>query len=420
MNKHVRANVSVFPTSCKCFVKMIFISLHENQNTTSSIPYHMENKNAHTKAEGTSNRLASLDILRGFDLFLLVFFQPVLVALGQQLNLPWLNSILYQFDHEGWAGFRFWDLVMPLFLFMAGASMPFSLSKHRNDVSKRPVYRKLLKRFAWLFFFGMLVQGNILSFNPQYIRLYSNTLQAIAIGYVIAAMVQLHLQWKGMIACVFGLLALYSVPMYLCGDFTPEGNFAEHVDRWVLGRWRDGVYWNTDGTWSFSPYYNYTWIWSSLNFGVTVLLGSFSGMLMKNGNTQRRKTAAYLTAIGIGLTLIGCLWHESMPIIKRIWSSSMTVFSGGLCFLLMAAFYYVIDCLGVQKGLNWLRIYGMNSITAYLLGEVVNFRCLAHSVCYGLEKWFGDYYQVWLTFANFLILFFILRWMYQHRIFLKI
>ena len=83
-------------------------------------------------------RLASLDILRGFDLFLLVFFQPVFVALARQLNLPFLDEVLYQFDHEVWEGFRFWDLVMPLFLFMTGASMPFSLSKYKTPSRKRP------------------------------------------------------------------------------------------------------------------------------------------------------------------------------------------------------------------------------------------------------------------------------------------
>ena len=80
--------------------------------------------------ENNSIRLASLDILRGFDLFLLVFFQPVFVALARQMNMSFLDSILYQFDHEVWEGFRFWDLVMPLFLFMTGASMPSSLSKY--------------------------------------------------------------------------------------------------------------------------------------------------------------------------------------------------------------------------------------------------------------------------------------------------
>ena len=92
--------------------------------------------------ENNSIRLASLDILRGFDLFLLVFFQPVFVALARQMNMPFLDSILYQFDHEVWEGFRFWDLVMPLFLFMTGASMPFSLSKYIGTTgSYWPVYR---------------------------------------------------------------------------------------------------------------------------------------------------------------------------------------------------------------------------------------------------------------------------------------
>lgn len=127
-----------------------------------------------------SPRLASLDILRGFDLFLLVFFQPVLWTLAHQLNLPWLNSILFQFDHEVWEGFRFWDLVMPLFLFMTGASMPFSFSKFKDNPDKGPVYRKIIKRFILLFIFGMIVQGNLLGLDPKHLYLYSNTLQAIA------------------------------------------------------------------------------------------------------------------------------------------------------------------------------------------------------------------------------------------------
>lgn len=70
----------------------------------------------------TSSRLDSLDMLRGLDLFLLVFFQPVLMSFGQQTDFPWMTPVLYQFDHEVWVGFRFWDLVMPLFLFMTGVS----------------------------------------------------------------------------------------------------------------------------------------------------------------------------------------------------------------------------------------------------------------------------------------------------------
>ena len=339
-------------------------------------------------SENNTSRLASLDILRGFDLFLLVFFQPVFAALVRQLNLPFLNDILYQFDHEVWEGFRFWDLVMPLFLFMTGASMPFSLSKYVGmSGSYWPVYRRILRRVFLLFIFGMIVQGNLLGLDSSHIYLYSNTLQSIAVGYFIAAVIQLHFSFRWQIGITLLLLFIYWIPMTFLGDFTPAGNFAEQVDRWVLGRFRDGVFWNEDGTWSFSPYYNYTWIWSSLTFGV------------------------------VGLAM---LWSLQMPIIKRLWTGSMTLLSGGYCFLLMALFYYWIDYKGHSRGLNWLKVYGMNSITAYLLGEVVNFRCIADSVSYGLKQYIGDYYPVWLTFANYLILFFLLRMMYKRGLFLKV
>ena len=368
----------------------------------------------------TPPRLASLDILRGFDLFLLVFFQPVLWALAHQLNAPWLNSILSQFDHEVWEGFRFWDLVMPLFLFMTGASMPFSFSKFKDDPDKGTIYCKIIRRFILLFIFGMIVQGNLLGLNPKYLYLYSNTLQAIATGYLIAAIILLHCSFRRQLIVTALLLLIYWAPMTFLGDFTPEGNFAEKIDKLVLGRFRDGVYWNEDGTWNFSPHYNYTWIWSSLTFGATVMLGTFAGKIMKAGKDNRRKVVRTLLVIGIALVAFSLVWSLQMPIIKRLWTSSMTLFSGGLCFLLMGAFYYWIDYKGHSRGLNWLKVYGMNSITAYLLGEVVNFRCIADSVSYGLKQYIGDYYPVWLTFTNYLILFFLLRMMYKRGLFLKV
>lgn len=373
------------------------------------------------KLSANNARLASLDILRGFDLFLLVFFQPVLWALARQLDVPFLNAILYLFDHEVWAGFRFWDLVMPLFLFMTGASMPFSLSKYKGvSGSHWPVYRRILKRVALLFIFGMIVQGNLLGLDSRHIAVYSNTLQSIAVGYFIAAVIQLHFSFKWQVGVTLLLLLLYWLPMTFLGDFTPEGNFAGQVDKWVLGRFRDGVCWNEDGSWSFSPHYNYTWIWSSLTFGVTVMLGAFAGKIMKEGKANRKRVVQILSVIGLALVGLAMLWSLQMPVIKRLWTGSMTLLSGGYCFLLMALFYYWIDYKGHTRGLAWLKVYGMNSITAYLLGEVVNFRCIAASVSYGLEQYLGTWYPVWLTFANYLILFLLLRAMYKCGLFLKV
>jgi predicted acyltransferase len=368
-----------------------------------------------------SQRLQSLDILRGFDLFMLVFFEPVLASLLRTMNLPFGQDILYHFQHESWVGFRAWDLVMPLFLFMSGVSMPFSLSKYQQMPDKSAIYKRILKRVLLLFILGAIVQGNLLDLDIHRLRLYSNTLQAIAAGYLITAVIFLNCRtMRGQIIAALVLLLLYWIPMTFFGDFTPENNFAEKVDQAVLGRFRDGVRWAEDGTWSFSPRYQYTWILSSLTFGVTVLMGAIAGAVMKNGSNRNRNALILLIAglVCIGVSLV---WHLQMPIIKKIWTCSMTLFSGGWCLLLMALFYYVIDCKGYSKGLNWLKIYGMNSITAYVLGSVINFRCVVDAVSHGLTQFMGaDYYKVWLTFGNYLILFFILHLLYKRGVFLRV
>lgn len=367
-----------------------------------------------------SHRLASLDILRGFDLFMLVFFQPVFVAFARHWkDVPVFSFLLRQFEHVKWEGFSAWDLVMPLFLFMVGAAMPFSFEKYRANPDKKAIYKKITKRFVILFILGAVVQGDLLSLDPMRIRIYTNTLQAIAVGYVISAMLLLHLSRKGQVVATLLLLAGYWALLTFLGDFTPDGNFAEAVDRAVLGRIRDGVTYAEDGSWSFSDNYRYTWVLTSMVFGVTTMLGAFAGQIMKNGK-DKRKNSQWLFMIGGALLLSAWLLSFQTPVIKKIWSASMTIWSGGLCFLLMALFYYTVDYKGRSKGLNWLKIYGMNSIVAYTLGMVVNFRSVAHSLLWGLEKYTGDYYSAILTFANFLILFFILQLMYKWRVFVKI
>lgn len=354
-----------------------------------------------------SRRLASLDILRGLDLFLLLLLQPVIVAVGGCFDAPWLDNILYQLDHEVWEGFRLWDIVMPLFLFMVGTSMPFSFAKYRNEPSRKKIYTKILRRFMLLFLFGMIVQGNLLAFDTDRLYIYNNTLQAIAVGYLIAALILLHLDTAWQIATTLLLMAIYSLPMLLNGDYTPEGNFAFTVDRAVIGSYRGDL--------------TYTWVWSSLTLGATVMMGVLAGRIIKEGGKNRSGTTYILLAIGVALILTGLLAGQWEPIIKRLWTSSMTMFSGGICYILMALFYWWIDVRGHSRGLGWLKVYGMNPITAYVVGEVINFRSIVASVSYGLEPVIGEcLYGAWLTLGNGLILLGILTYMYRQKIFLKI
>lgn len=355
----------------------------------------------------TSGRLASLDILRGIDLFLLVFLQPVVVSVLSNIDSGWARAIMFQLDHEVWVGFRFWDLIMPLFLFMAGTSLPFSMSKYIVAGKKHEAYRHVVKRFVILFLLGMVVQGNILAFSWDSIRIYVNTLQAIAVGYLISAIIILEFRVKGQIMMTALLLLLYSVPVSLYGDFSPEGNLPNLIDSAILGGFRGDP--------------SYAWILSSLTFAVTVMLGCFAGELIRSRNDKSASVALRLLIVGLVLLAVAWLWSFETPIIKRIWTGSMTLLSGGYCFILMGLSYYWIDVKGHSRGLEWLKIYGMNAITAYILGEIISFRSIVRSLTWGLERYMGEaWYGTLLTFGNFLILFLILRYMYRQRIFIKI
>ena len=371
-----------------------------------------------------NERLGSLDVLRGFDLFCLVFFQPVLGALGQAMNIPWMNSVCSQFVHVPWEGFAFWDIIMPLFMFMAGASMPFAFAKYLKNGGKTQLYKRVLKRILLLWIFGMMCQGNLLSLDPNRIFFFSNTLQAIAMGYLISAILLMHFNQNWQIIITSGLLLVYwallsfvKIDGWGGGNFGPDNNLAEYIDRVVLGRFRDASVLTETGI-DFGSY-RYTWLVSSLNFGVTLMTGVFAGQIMKSSLSKIKKIQ-WLTIAGVLMIVAGQLWGLQMPIIKHIWTSSMTLYSSGICFLLMALFYYLIDYKNYGKYLNWLKIYGMNSILAYMLFEIMDFSSISKSVFHGMEQFMGDYSLALIRLSNVFIVFFILWMMYRKSKFLKV
>ena len=126
--------------------------------------------------------------------------------------------------------------------------MPFSFSKFKRQSGQRTVYRKIIKRFILLFIFGMIVQGNLLGLDPKHLYLYSNTLQAIATGYLIAAIIQLHCNFRWQLIVTALLLLIYWIPMTFLGDFTPEETLPRRWTGWYWGIFRDGVFWNEDGS----------------------------------------------------------------------------------------------------------------------------------------------------------------------------
>lgn len=377
-------------------------------------------------------RLESLDVLRGADLFFLVALGPIMGKIASAADVEWLNKGMWIFHHVGWEGFSPWDIIMPLFMFMAGATIPFAMERYRREGDKRAALWRIARRVVVLWIFGMMCQGNLLALDPNQIYLYTNTLQAIAVGYAVAAVMYLFTNLRTQIVAAVLLLLAYWAAMewvevvivntsfekFGGGDYSPEHNLAEWIDRTVLGRFRDHAT-VENGVVVFSEWYRYTWILSSLTFGVTGLCGMFAGTIAKSEMAERRKLL-WLFGGGTAMIAVALLWSIWMPIIKIIWTSSMALFAAGISFVLLGISYYFIDYKGYRSGITWLKVYGMNSIAAYMLTQIVNFRGVADSLFYGLEQYMGDWYNVLLTLCQVGTIYIILYIMYRKKIFLKV
>jgi predicted acyltransferase len=358
-------------------------------------------------------RIVSVDALRGFDMFWIAGGGPLVMAFCKLFRNPlppWLDR---QFDHVVWEGFVGWDLIMPLFLFIVGVAMPFSVGKRveRGD-SRGSIYRKVVYRVVVLWILGMIAQGHLLAFDSHNLQFYSNTLQSIAAGYLIASIALMELPLRGQAALCGALLVLYwalmrfvPVPGYGASVLTPDGNLAMYIDKALLGHFQDGT--------------PYTWILSSLVFGATVLMGVLAGHLLRSKLAGTRK-ALLLAGAGLGCLAGGWLWSFAFPIIKHIWTSSMVLWSGGWCLLLLALFYWLIDVLGYRRWAFPFIVIGMNAIVAYMAPDLINFMQISHTVFAGLARHLGMFGDFLLAFGAIAVLWVGLYYMYRKQTLVRI
>ena len=186
-------------------------------------------------------RLASIDALRGFDMFWLMQEESGLVlALAAALHLPFQAVLAKQLDHTPWVGITFWDLIAPLFLFIVGLSLPFAIqSRLRRGESRKTILYHILRRTALLIVLGLVFNG-ILQLNFSDFR-YTGVLQRIALSYVFAAIITLMTKLRGQIAWTVALLvgywaimALIPVPGFGRNVLTEQGNLEGYIDRLFL------------------------------------------------------------------------------------------------------------------------------------------------------------------------------------------
>ena len=399
-------------------------------------------------------RLLSLDALRGFDLFLLLFLGPLVTELGRGPLCQYFTSrpmriLLDQLDHRSWYGFTFWDLLMPLFMFMAGAAIPYAMARYKRSEGGRAAvefWLRLARRLVLLWILGMIAQGRLLELSIDKLFLFSNTLQAIAMGYLFASIfyVFLSIPWQIAAALVL-LIGYWGLETFVrFGEVTGKFEY-EHT----LAQWVDNVL--MPGHWN--PHGIHTWFLSSMTFTVTTMTGVFAGVITRVPILKAKKAAAegesksgngldatwHLTRIGtvreftalavIGVILTGLglawgyvpkTWYGYCPLIKNMWTPSMTLLSSGLSFLLLALFYLVIDVRQYRKWAGFLIVIGMNSIAAYMLPYLIDTRRIAKNLLRGLEQYTGDWYEAIIITGGFLVLYFILWCLYRNKKFIRV
>ncbi len=423
-----------------------------------------------------SGRLMSIDALRGFDMFWIIAGDALIYALSRMAGekgegFSIFKFLAYQLEHADWAGFRFYDLIFPLFVFIVGVSIVFSLTKELEQGGRPAALRRIIRRVLLLFAISILYSGGFKGLWPD-MRLLG-VLNRITLCYGAAAMIFLFFKPRQVVAICAGLLVGYWAMMsfipirdirladeplaelaikagnpaaatsltsstnpstvknspalafahqqfdattnFVTGKFEPGYNLAHHVDFQVLPGKKWDRYYDPEGLLSTIPAIG------------TCLLGIFAGLLLRSRHFCDKWKLAYLVGFGLGAVLLGWLWNEQFPVVKKIWSSSFVLVAGGYSALLLATFYWVVD---VKQWRGWCMPFvwfGSNAITIYLANTLVGgFRSVAQRFVGGdiraffetnVTKGFGD---LVVAVVGMLLAFLFLRFLYQRKLFLRL
>ena len=397
-----------------------------------------------------SDRLMSLDALRGFDMFWILGADSFVYALPETSQNAPTQYLATQLDHAEWAGFHFYDLIFPLFVFMMGVSTVFSLTKIIEREGRAAAVKRVLKRGVLLFIVALIYSGGFTNPWPE-MRLMG-VLNRIAICYTAGGLLFIFFKPRA-IALVAAVLLLGYWALLACvpfpdvrpipggdaiitkeagftnvmqlnlastnrlhGSYLQGVNLTDYLDqKYLPGRKYDGTY-DPEG------------LLSTLPAIVSGLLGIFAGLLLRNKSLRDDRKVFWLLGASAASGALGWIWGIEFPVIKKIWTSSYVLVAGGYSAMLLGAFYWMVD---VKKWRKWCQPFvwiGMNSITLYLASNFMGglgFEKLARRVAGGPVKQFfdghvaagfGDMVIAAIAVAMFI---YFARFLYQRKIFLR-
>ena len=385
-------------------------------------------------------RLVSLDVFRGTVMALMLdeYLRLPEVANSFLQSTVW-GWIAFNTEHVPWQGCSLHDLIQPAFSFLVGAAMPFSIASRQ---AKGQSFRQMLAHAVWRAFL-LIILGIFLrsiSHRQTYFT-FEDTLTQIGLGYVflfLLAFTRVRTQViVGVVILIafWGAFALYPAPgpnfdyarvgvppnwehnyTGFLSHFNKNSNLSWAFDVWFLNLFpREQAFVYNEGG------------WSTLSFIptlATMILGLLTGQWLKSNRSKREKLRGLLIA-GVGLALIGLIfqWAGICPIVKRVWTSSYTLYSGGLVILMLAGLYALLDWKGLKRWAFPLIVIGMNSIAIYIMSWTMGqfFHQALETHLGWLLAGVGPIFRPLVDGLGVVLIFWIiLYWMYRRKIFLKI
>lgn len=380
------------------------------------------------------DRLVSLDAYRGFVMLLMASNGLRFGHVAREYpNSSFWQFLAYQTEHVAWAGCTLWDLIQPSFTFMVGVALPFSIAAR---MAKGQTMGKMFAHAAWrgllLAWLGIFLRS---TGRQQANYTFEDTLTQIGLGYPILFLLGFT-RWRTQLAAALVILfgywaawAMYPVkaPPADHQDWAYYTGFAAHwnkntnlgaaFDEWFMNlfprekpfRFNGGGYL----TLSFIPTL------------ATMILGLLGGEWLRNNRGPWDKVKGLFVA-GVSMLIVGVVLDKAgiAPVVKRIWTPSWVIFSGGWCCLLMGAFYAIVDIKGYKRWAFPLVVVGMNSIAMYVLAHTIDgfieesFRV---HLGRGIYEVFGKTFAPVVGLAvTLFVLWLICWWMYRRKIFLRV
>jgi predicted acyltransferase len=364
-------------------------------------------------------RLYSLDVLRGFDMFWIMGAEDVIHQLSETNPSPITSGMASVFTHSAWHGFTPYDLIFPLFLFIAGVAAPFSIGRDlQHGVNRRTLALRALKRGGILVFLGIIYNLHGFQIVPFAEIRFASVLGHIGIAWALATIIFIYVnRWQQIIYIIIAILLAYwallffgHAPNFPAGNLTKEGNIVSYFDRLYLpGKLHNAIH-DPEG------------LLSKIPAVATALLGIGTGLLLKTEVLTPIQKIKRMLIIGFGLLALGMIWNFVLPINKNLWTSSFFCITGGLSSILMATFYYIVDLRQMNGILAFFfSVIGVNSILIYLSDRFINWEFSSKAVFGWLNSLVSEHYGSLIIVIGILVLKWLFLWfLNKKKIYLRV